>query len=77
MNADTAYTVNLIQTLLPLVGDFVASETRFDGMTVQCGYDIDGNQTSIAYPGETLSFSYDGDGGGHRVRHDCHSKLPQ
>lgn len=45
-----------------LVGDFVASETRFDGTTVQCGYDIDGNQTSIAYPGETLSFSYDGDG---------------
>ena len=45
-----------------LVGDFVASETRFDGTAVQCGYDTDGNQTSISYPGETLSFSYDGDG---------------
>ena len=45
-----------------LVGDFVASETRFDGTTVQYGYDTDGNQASIAYPGETLSFSYDGDG---------------
>ena len=45
-----------------LVGDFVASETRFDGTTVQCGYDADGNLASISYPGETLSFSYDGDG---------------
>ena len=45
-----------------LVGDFVASETRFDRTAVQCGYDTDGNQTSISYPGETLSFSYDGDG---------------
>ena len=62
MNADTAYTVNLIQTLLPLVGDVVSSETRFDGTAVQYGYDTDGNQTSISYPGETLSFSYDGDG---------------
>ena len=45
-----------------LVGDFVASETRFDGTTVQYGYDADGNLASISYPGETLSFSYDGDG---------------
>ena len=45
-----------------LVGDIVASETRFDGSEVAYGYDTDGNQTSISYPGETLSFSYDGDG---------------
>ena len=45
-----------------LVGDLVASKTRFDGTAVQYGYDTDGNQTSISYPGETLSFSYDGDG---------------
>ena len=45
MNADTAYTVNLIQTLLPLVGDVVSSETRFDGSEVAYGYDTDGNQT--------------------------------
>ena len=62
MNADTAYTVNLIQTLLPLVGDFVVSETRFDGTTVQYGYDSDGNQTAVFLPDESMSFSYDGDG---------------
>ena len=45
-----------------LVGDVVSSETRFDGTAVQYGYDTDGNQTSISYPDENLSFSYDGDG---------------
>ena len=44
------------------VGSVVSSETRFDGTAVQYGYDTDGNQTSISYPDETLSFSYDGDG---------------
>ena len=45
-----------------LVGDVVSSETRFDGTTVDYGYDADGNQTTIAYLDETLSFFYDGDG---------------
>ena len=39
-----------------------AFETRFDGTTVDYGYGMDGNLTSIAYLDETLSFSYDGDG---------------
>ena len=45
-----------------LVGDLVASEARFDGTTVQYGYDSDGNQTAVFLPDESMSFSYDGDG---------------
>lgn len=45
-----------------LVDDVVSSETRFDGTAVQYGYDVDGNQTTISYSDDTLSFSYDGDG---------------
>ena len=45
-----------------MLGNLVASETRFDGTTVGYGYDADGNLSTLAFPDETLSFAYDGDG---------------
>ena len=44
------------------VGGVVSSVARFDGTTVFCGHDAAGNLVSVAYPGETLAFAYDGDG---------------
>ena len=44
------------------VGDKVSSETRFDGTGVSYGYDAAGNLATVAYPDETLDFSYDRDG---------------
>lgn len=44
------------------LGRMVASETRFDGTSVNYGYGQDANLSSVAYPGDTLRFGYDGDG---------------
>ena len=44
------------------LGKMVASETRFDGTQVACGYDSDANLASVAYPDDTLRFGYDRDG---------------
>ncbi len=45
-----------------LVSDFVASETRFDGSSVSYDYDACANLASVAYPDDTLRFTWDGDG---------------
>ena len=45
-----------------LVSDLVSSETRFDGSTVSYGYDARANLASVAYPDDTLRFTWDGDG---------------
>ena len=44
------------------VGDFVSSETRFDGSQVSYSYNNDGNLSAVAYPDGTLAFTYDADG---------------
>ena len=44
------------------LGNMVASETRFDGTSVAYGYGADANLATVAYPGGTLRFGYDGDG---------------
>ena len=44
------------------VDDLVESETRFDGTSVTYDYDVGANLSSVVYPDDVLSFSYDADG---------------
>ena len=44
------------------LGRMVASETRFDGTSVNYGYGPDANLASVAYLDDTFRFGYDGDG---------------
>ena len=45
-----------------LVSDLVTSATRFDGSSIAYGYDARANLASVAYPDDTLRFTWDGDG---------------
>ncbi len=45
-----------------LISDLVASATRFDGSSVSYGYDARANLAFVAYPDDTLRFTWDGDG---------------